>query len=177
MNRTMGRTGALLAMMWLAAPMSAHVRAQKPAPPPLVVDTEFAALDRALWGKGEWFSVPAYHALGEQAYDKVMIRRHQNDKAGTWDSGLEMSVAMKEEGTVLVKTRLTVLNPKGSHDKTVMVLVEVMQGTVTVRKANLKMDVESREEKSSQATFTLPTDLLTSQPALSLRLTLTTANS
>ena len=178
MHRTTGRTTALIATLLLAMPVSAHLGAQKqPAPAPLVINTQFAALDRSLWGKGEWFSVPAYHALGEEVFDKVVIRRHHNDKAGTWESGLEMSAAMKGAGTVQVKARLTVLNPKGSHDKTVMVLMEVVQGDTTVQKANLKMDIESEEEKSSEATFLLPLDLLNTQPAPSLRLTMRTENS
>ena len=177
MRRSMRRIAAPLVTLWLAAPMSAHMAAQKSVPAPLVINTQFAALDRSLWGKGEWFSVPAYHALGEDAYDKVLIRRRHNDKDGTWESGLEMAAALKGTDTVLVRMRLTVLNPKGSHDKTVTVLVELMQGDATVQKANLKMDVESKEEKSKEATFLLPMDLLSSQPALSLRLTMRTENS
>ena len=178
-HQTMGRIAALLATLVSAALMSEHMGAQKAAPAAFVINTEFAALDQSLWGKGEWFSVPAYHALGEQAYDKVVIRRHHNDKTGTWEPGLEMSAAVNDARTVRVvrvKTRLTVLNPKGSHDKDVTVLVEVVQGDTIVQKANLKINVESKEEKSSEATFLLPMNVLTSQPAPGLRLTMRIEN-
>ena len=168
----------LAATLFLAVLVSAPLHAQKkPPPPPLVINTTFAALDQSLWGKGEWFSVPDYHALGEQPYDQVMIRRRYNEKAGTWLSGLEVAVVARGAGMVQVKIRLTVVNPKGSHDKDVTALMEIMQGDKIIQKANLKMDVESKEEKSKEAVFMLPMDLFTAQPALSLRLTMRTENS
>lgn len=181
MRQTIGKTGAIVAVLCLAALTPARVIAQKkappPPPPPLVIDTEFAALDRSLWKNGAWFSVPAYHALGEQAVEKVMIRRRNNTKAKTWESGLEVSATARGADTFVVKIRLTLTNPNGNHDKTVTTLVEVMQGEVSVRKATIKMEVESGEDKNGEATLTLPADLLSSQPPLGLRLTMKAADS
>ena len=176
MGDIVGRPVALVAALWLAvlpvADLAAQKKAPPPPPPPLVIDTQFAALDRSLWKNGAWFSVPAYHDLGDQDVQKVMIRRRNNDKAKTWESGLEMSATTRGAGTIVVRTRLTMVNPKGNHDKTVTTLLEVMQGDMTVQKATIKMEVESNEAGSGEATLTLPSDVFDSQPPLRLRLTM-----
>jgi hypothetical protein len=57
---------------------------------PMIMETVFAATDRAQWGKG-WIDIPAYRALGQSTCDGVALRRNVR-RDGRWDAGLEMRV-------------------------------------------------------------------------------------
>src|SRR6267142_5543949 len=77
---------------------------------PMILKTVFAATDRSLWGKGDWFAVDEYRNLGKFTCDGVSIRRHYRHRHETWDAGLEVSVRSKISDTVQVRTRITVRN-------------------------------------------------------------------
>jgi hypothetical protein len=151
---------------------------------PMVVDTVFApALDSAVWikangkkpakwNKGDWFTVPEYHDLGNYTCDGVSLRRDYQQRRNTWDSGLEMRMVERNDQTD-VTIRVTVTNPKYVHDKMMTLTFEVLEGTTSI-KASAAFKVEEEEEGDEKVKIRIPTAALITHPAPTLRITITT---
>ncbi len=178
----------LLALSCLAVPSAQTVRqgtTDAAAIPhvfhsPMVIETVFAATDRATWGKGGWFDAPEYIALGQYTCDGVALRRnfygwHNAWKAG-WDSGIAMRAREGKGGALDVAVRVSLVNPKHNHDKAITLFLEVLNDTrvvtsVAVGPVPVKDDGMSRDETVK---LTVPIGALQADPPTTLRITMTT---
>jgi hypothetical protein len=86
-------------------------------PSPMIIETIFAATDRAQWGKG-WFDIPAYQALGQSTCNGVALRRKVRS-GGQWEAGLQMRAKAVADDMLEVTIRVSLWNPRGNHDKAV----------------------------------------------------------
>ncbi len=140
---------------------------------PMVLTTRFAAVDQSLWGKGDWFTVDEYRELAEFTCDGVSLTGAYDRWTKTTAPGLELAAKIDREGVVEIKVRVTIWNPPNNHDKSVTVVIELLDGTTTVRTATagpISIE-EGHPVKSAQTSFTIPLELLQRQPPLGLRLT------
>jgi hypothetical protein len=141
---------------------------------PMVLTASLAAVDRSLWGKGDWFSIEEYRELGKFTCDGVSLRRPDVGLIKKpWKSGLELAARLKDAGTVEVRVRLNVYNPAANHDKSVTVVIELLDGAVMLQSwtvGPLKVEDKGTGVKGYTALL-VPLDRLIRQPFLSLRLT------
>lgn len=180
-SRTFGCFGLLLAVVsTLSSTVALDVKQGASGTmfnSPMIINTAFAATDRALWGNGDWFAVDDYKNLGRFTCEGVSIRREYNQRRQTWDPGLELAVHVKSPGVVQVKARVSVYNPEHNHDKAVTVLLEIMDGDQVFRTATVgPIKIEDDGEKDERATLLVPTELLEKQPSPTLRLTVVAKN-
>jgi len=148
---------------------------------PMVITTTVAVVDQARWhkdGQDRWFVDDEYARLGTFTCDGISIRRNNNDKKGTWEPGLRMSARLRADDIVEVKVSLSVHNPKGNHDKAVSALFEVLDGETVVQSGTIKKIgiEEGDKQKEDQVLVRIPAAQLSKQPALALRITMTTKN-
>ena len=145
------------------------------SPSPLTLDLDFAAADRSLWGDGEWFSTPEYHALGKLTFGGVALRADYSKRRATWASGLEMAARERQDGTVEVKVRVTVNNPPDNEDRQVIVRLEVLNGGEPVLSGTIG-PVEAEDngnDVGGQTKLMIPAGALKTAPMTRLRVTLT----
>lgn len=150
---------------------------------PMILETVFAASDRALWDTKEnkdggryWFTVPEYHEIGKYTCDGISLTdptdRSKRTYEGQWDNSLFMSVRPLSDGNVDFAIRVKVTNPKKNHDKLVDLLFDIMKGDEVV--ASLPMKQIKIEEKSygddGKLTAVLPASTVLS--ATRLRITM-----
>jgi hypothetical protein len=143
----------------------------------MIVDTVFAAADRSLWNRGNWFTAPEYEALGKYSCDGVLFHGNFTDKARTtWVPGIEMKAKNGTGNTVEVTIRLHLFNPSDNHDKEVTVVLEVLNGTEVAATNRIgPKDVEDKNhDYPITTTMIVPADSLKQDPMTKLRITLTT---
>lgn len=145
---------------------------------PMIIDTVFAAADQSLWGKGSWFTVKDYFALGEFTCDGVSLRNDYSIRRGAWDSGLWLAVKQVDEEYVRVKIRAIAHNPKKNHDKVVNLVFEIMNGEEPLKVVKMPpFTVEDNsDEVDQEVAFMLPVEHIRLEPPPSMRITMTTVD-
>jgi hypothetical protein len=144
---------------------------------PMILETEFAAADKMLWGPpkgrlpGDWFTTDEYHDLGRFSCEGVYLRRHFNKKKGTWEPGLEMSVRDLGGGMIKVKVRAYADNPDDNKDRKVSILFELFNGNKLLASASDSSGVEEDDTQDLSVGFTLPAADLVTDPMTKLRMT------
>jgi len=140
---------------------------------PMVIDTRFVVTWR---GKKDTYDVPEYHDLGKFTCDGVSLRSYNDSRRGIWKRGLTIVAdRLKPNEPVKLKMYVAIHNPKHNHDKSVTVIFEIREGDQTVQTGMIgPLGVEEHgdmQETSGEVAFTVPADLLSKQPAPTLRLT------
>jgi hypothetical protein len=141
---------------------------------PMIIETVFAAADRALWRKG-WFDIPAYQALGQSTCDGVALRRKMR-RNGEWEAGLQMRAKAVAGDMVEVTIRVHVWNPRDNHDKAVTLVLELLTDPPAV--APIIFGPMRKEDNGLTAawtgTYMVPIRGLTADPPTPMRITMTT---
>ena len=139
---------------------------------PMVIETRLAATDRSLWRGAEWFSIDEYHEIGRYSCEGVSLRRGYDTLAGTWQSGLELTVVPRGDKKVAIHFRATVTNPPGNDDKGVTIAIELLDpARRVVRKEVMTTFVTVGTESEAEGTLEVSRAFLDSVPAPTLRLT------
>ncbi len=151
---------------------------------PMVIETIFAATDRATWGKRDWLEPEEYHALGEYTCDGVALRgnvyqghkRHIGRDRGGWDAGLAMRVREEPAGILQVGIRASAWNRRHNHDKAVTLFFEVISGTAVIGSGVLGPIGTKDNETSSDGAVMIrvPIAALKAELSTKLRITMTT---
>lgn len=146
---------------------------------PMVVETVFAAANRSLWKQpGDWFDVPEYKQLGKFSCEGVVFHGNVSKDGSEWESGLAMRVRLQPDNRAEVTIRVKLLNPRHNHDKSVTILMEVLNGTEVAASRKLgPLDVEDKGHAfTSETRITVPLDALKTDPMTKLRITMTATN-
>src|SRR6266704_2366956 len=107
--------------------------------------------------------------------ESVFIRKGFDRHENTWEPGLEMAVRDLKDGRLEVKAKATVDNPRKNHDKKIVIVLEVLNGSDVVGKAQIgPIKCEEGDESSKQATLVLARETLRSDPVTRMRLTMRT---
>jgi len=142
---------------------------------PMVLESVFAPAMPSHAKDEPWFSIDEYHDLGKYSCDGVFIRKGFDRHENTWEPGLEMAVRDLKDGRLEVKAKATVDNPRKNHDKKIVIVLEVLNGSDVVGKAQIgPIKCEEGDESSKQATLVLARETLRSDPVTRMRLTMTT---
>jgi len=142
---------------------------------PMIIETVFAATDRAHWGKKGWFTVAEYHALGQSTCDGVALRQYVRGGHGRWDPGLLMWAKAVSADLLEVSLSVSVWNPLNNHDKAVTLVLEVLSDPPLA--AIVIGPLHKKDNGMSQAwrrTFTVPIHALSSDPQTPMRITMST---
>jgi hypothetical protein len=160
---------AIASLSTVAVPAAQSVR-QGEAPPviphvfqsPMIIETVFAAADRAQWGKRGWFDNPEYRALGQNTCDGVALQIQMRAKALSADN-LEVGI------------RVYLWNPRHNHDKAVTLILELLTDPPIPPMVIGPMRKEDNGGTDSwRNTFTVPIRALSTDPQTPLRITMTT---
>lgn len=182
LNAWMSRVLLLLSAV-LAGPVTPVQPAQQPVrdgpvvetafPSPMILTANFAANDQSLWGKGVWFTIDEHRQLSRFTCDGVSLMGDVDYSTKTTAPGLEFAARMRPDGAAEVKVRVAFWNPPHNRDKAVTVVVEVLDGSITVRRATVgPLNVEEgHAPQKGQTSFLFPLVLL--REPLTLRLTIT----
>jgi hypothetical protein len=151
---------------------------------PMVIETVFApAVDTSLWTKkdgkkpsawekGAWFTVSEYHDLGKFTCDGLLLQRDYSRRRNAWDSALEMRV-LEHGNQTEVDLHVTVRSPNYIHDKLVTLNFEVLSGNVQWT-TSVTVKVKEGSENDDSAKMVLSSAALKTNPAPTLRITMTT---
>jgi hypothetical protein len=142
---------------------------------PIVVETKFAAADRSLWGlKGKAFTIPEWWELGNVSCDGVYLRG-DTDRQTQWDPFIKMKARELSGDSVEVTMTIGVQNAKHNQDKTVTLLLEVVNGEQRAASASVRIKAPDNGQGSFEdVLFTLPAAYLRTDPMTKLRITMTT---
>ncbi len=89
-----------------------------------------------------------------------------------------MRVRLQPDNRAEVTIRVKLLNPRHNHDKSVTILMEVLNGTEVAASRKLgPLDVEDKGHAfTSETRITVPLDALKTDPMTKLRITMTATN-
>ena len=180
----MRRVAGVLALLCLSANLGFAQTAKQGDPAkvtdatafhsPMILETIFAAADRSLWHNGKEFTLPEWWELGKFTCDGVSLRM-DSDRRKKWDSGINMKVRDLPGGSVEVKMKVGVLNPKHNSDKMVTLLLEVVNGDEVVAAQSVKIPAkDDGGGHQENVKFTIPGSSLRLDPITKLRITMTT---
>jgi hypothetical protein len=143
---------------------------------PMVLIAKFAATEQSLWGKGEWFTTDDYLQLSRFTCDGVRLSGAVDASGRTTKPGLLFAARLRPDGLEEIKIRVLVWNPPHNKDKSVTVVLEVLEGEFMRRRVTIgPLDVEEgHTPQHGESSLLFPLDML--REPLTLRVTLTTAN-
>ena len=143
---------------------------------PMVIEASFVAADRSIWGDKSWHEGPDYKALGKYTVDGISLRGNIDPKTKETGAGIAMQAREVGNGILEVTVGLWLFNPKNNHDKRVTVLLDVLDGSQVVAHATSNsLEIEDKgRPRFEKFSFTMPVNVLKAEPAMKMRLTVTT---
>ena len=143
---------------------------------PMVLEASFVAADRSIWGSTSWHEGPDYKALGKYTCDGIALRGDPDKKTNEAATGLAMRAKELPGGKLEVTVGLWLFNPSHNHDKLVTLFLEVLDGAEVVASTTLgPIEVEDKgRARQVSFPFVMPTAVLKAEPAMKMRLTMTT---
>ena len=143
---------------------------------PMVIEAGFVAADRTIWGDKAWHEGPDYKGLGKYTCDGIALRGDIDPKTKENTTGIAMKARSIGQGRLEVTVGLWLFNPKNNHDKSVTLLLEVLDGSKVVAQTTFNsISVEDKGRATARSfPFVVPMDVLKDPPAMKMRLTMTT---
>lgn len=141
---------------------------------PMILETDFAAGDRANWpvGKPAWFTLKEWWELGKYSCDGVFFRGDRDRHTG-WDPSIQMRLRDLPPGNVEVQIEVAVQNPKNNHDKIVSMKLEAVNGEDVIKSEIVQLKApDNGEGQQAQVKWTMPAASLL--PTTKMRITMTT---
>ena len=143
---------------------------------PMILEASFVAADRSIWGSTSWHEGPDYKALGKYTCDGIALRGDPDKKTNEAATGLAMRARELPGGKLELTVGLWLLNPSHNHDKLVTVFLEVLDGAEVVASTTFgPIEIEDKgRARPVSFPFVIPTAVLKAEPAMKMRLTVTT---